>query len=79
MKKNSIKLILKCISYISLIAFGILYLLDTFFDVQFSDNSSIRQAFVVVYLITSLYYYKMDLKDKNERIKELEHRLNNKK
>ncbi|KOY51617.1 hypothetical protein [Polaribacter dokdonensis] len=79
MKKNNIKLILKCISYISLIAFGILYLLDTFFDVQFSDNSSIRQAFVVVYLITSLYYYKMDLKDKNERIKELEHRLNNKK
>jgi hypothetical protein len=79
MKKNNIKLILKCISYISLIAFGILYLLDTFFDVQFSDNSSIRQAFVVVYLITSLYYYKMDFKDKNERIKELEHRLNNKK
>lgn len=79
MKKNNIKLILKCISYISLIAFGILYLLDTFFDVQFSDNSSLRQALVVVYLITSLYYYKMDLKDKNERIKELEHRLNNKK
>jgi|SaaInl59LU_5_DNA_1037362.scaffolds.fasta_scaffold19970_2 hypothetical protein len=79
MKKNNIKLILESISYISLIAAAILYLLDSFFDVQFSDNSGLRQAFVVVYLITSLYYYKMDLKDKNERIKELEHRLINKK
>jgi len=66
MKKNNIKLILESISYISLIAAAILYLLDSFFDVQFSDNSGLRQAFVVVYLITSLYYYKMDLKDKNE-------------
>jgi hypothetical protein len=79
MKKNNIKLILKSISYISIIAFAILYLLDTFFDIQFSDNSGLRQAFVVVYLITSLYYYKMELKDKNERIKELEQRLINKK
>ena len=79
MKKNNIKLILESISYISLIAAAIIYLLDSFFDVQFSDNSGLRQAFVVVYLITSLYYYKMDLKDKNERIKELEHRLINKK
>jgi hypothetical protein len=79
MKKNNIKLILKSISYISLITFTILYLLYTFFDVQFSDNSSLRQAFVVVYLITSLNYYKMELKDKNERIKELEQRLINKK
>jgi hypothetical protein len=79
MKKNNIKLILKSISYISIIAFAILYLLDTFFDIQFSDNSGLRQAFVVVYLITSLYYYKMELKDKNVRIKELEHRLINKK
>ena len=79
MKKNNIKLILKSISYISLIAFAILYLLDTFFGVQFSENSSLRQASVVVYLITSLYYYKLELKTKNERIKELEHRLINKK
>ena len=79
MKRNSIKLILKYISYISLFAFGILYLLDTFFDVQFSDNNGLRQTFVLAYLISSLYYYKMDLKDKNERIRELEHRLNNKK
>ncbi len=79
MKRNNIKLILKSTSYISLIAFAILYLLDTFFDVQFSENSSLRQASVVVYLISSLYYYKLELKTKNERIKELEHRLINKK
>ncbi|MEN8702566.1 MAG: hypothetical protein ABF311_03935 [Polaribacter sp.] len=79
MKKNNIKLILESISYVSLIAAAILYILDSFFEVQFSDKNSLRQAFVVVYLITSLYYYKMELKDKNERIKELEQRFINKK
>ncbi|WP_296634050.1 hypothetical protein [Polaribacter sp.] len=78
MKKNNIKLILESISYISLITAAILYILDLFFEVQFSDNNSLRQAFVLVYLITSLYY-KMELKDKNERIQELDQRLMNKK
>ena len=79
MKRSSIKTILKNLSFISLIAFGILYILERFFDIQFTDNNSLRQAFVVIYLITSLYYYKMELKDKNDKIRELEHRLNSKK
>ena len=79
MKRNNIKTILKSLSFISLIAFAILYILERFFDIQFTNDNDLRQAFVIIYLIASLYYHRMELKDKNDKIQELEHRLNSKK
>lgn len=77
--RNYSKTTLKTLSFIALIAFAILYILEGFFDIRFTNDNGLRQAFVLIYLIASLYYHRMELKDKNDKIQELKHRLNSKK
>jgi|SaaInl5LU_22_DNA_1037371.scaffolds.fasta_scaffold00231_13 hypothetical protein len=79
MKRNNIKTFLKNLSFISLIAFAILYILEGFFAIELSLGNGLREAFVLIYIIASLYYYRMELKDKNDEIQQLRHRLNSKK
>ena len=65
------KKILKIISTISIILFGILWI-SSKFDFLIEYNSpDIRTFFVLIYLVTSLKYFQMEVRDKNDEIKEL--------
>ena len=77
--RNYSKTTLKTLSFIALIASAILYIFEGFFDIRFTNDNGLRQAFVLIYLIASLYYHRMELKDKNDEIQQLKHRLNSKK
>lgn len=77
--RNYTKTTLKTLSFIALIASAILYVLEGFFAIELALGNGLRQAFVLIYIIASLYYYRMELKDKNDKIQELKHRLNSKK
>ena len=77
--RNYTKTTLKTLSFIALIAFAILYIFEGFFAIELSLGNGLRQAFVLIYIIASLYYYRMELKDKNDEIPQLKHRLNSKK
>ena len=63
MKKNNIKRILKVISELSIILFGVFYVLERFFDITISDGKDLRNIFVIFYVLASLIYYKMELKE----------------
>ncbi len=78
MMKNNIKRILKVVSELSIILFGVLYILEKFFDITISDGKDLRNIFVIFYLISSLIYYKMELKDKNKEINSLKNKLKEK-
>lgn len=77
--RNYTKTTLKTLSFIALIASAILYIFEGFFAIELSLGNGLRQAFVLIYIIASLYYYRMELKDKNDEIPQLKHRLNSKK
>lgn len=77
--RNYSKTTLKTLSFIALIASAILYIFEGFFAIELSLGNGLRQAFVLIYIIASLYYYRMELKDKNDEIQQLKHRLNSKK
>jgi hypothetical protein len=66
---------LKIISTISIVLFGILWILSKF-DF-FTEYSSIdfRNILVLIYLFTSLKYFQMEVKDKNAEILELKLKL----
>ena len=78
MKRNNIKKILKIISEISIVGFGLLYVLEKFFDFTINENGDFKNILVVLYLITTLIFYKMELKDKNLEISQLKFKLNKK-
>lgn len=78
MKKNNIKRILKVISELSIILFGVFYVLERFFDITISDGKDLRNIFVIFYVLASLIYYKMELKDKNKEISSLKNKLKEK-
>jgi hypothetical protein len=72
---NSIKLILKYLSDISIISFGVLYIIDKLFDLEISENGDVKNILILVYAVSTIIYYKMELKDKNAKIQELEIKL----
>lgn len=61
---------LKIISDISIILFGISLITSKFNESLEWNSSGLRNALVIIYLITSLYYYRMEIKDKNREIEE---------
>ncbi len=73
------KKILKIVSTVSIILFGILWFLEKF-DLLTNYNSiDFRNILVLIYLFTSLKYFQMEVKDKNSEILELKLKLNKKK
>ncbi len=62
---------LKIISVISLILFSILFIGSRISDNEIFNNVDWRNLTVIIYLITSLYYFKMDNKDKKAEIQSL--------
>lgn len=69
---------LKIISDISIVAFGLLLVSSKFIDLDYFNSSDFTNTLVIIYLISSLYYYKMELKDKDSKIQELKHSLEKK-
>ena len=72
------KKFLKYTSLISIILTGILYILYRFFDIEPFGNSDIRGLVIIIYLASTLYYYKLELKDKNAEIQKLKYQLSKK-
>lgn len=67
---------LKILSIVSIILFGILSVLNKFFDsTGFNTIMDNRNILVLIYLLTSLKYYQMEVKDKNSLIQELKTKL----
>ena len=66
---------LKSIYTVSILIFLVLWILSKFMDSTAFNTMEIRNIFVVIYLISSLIYYKMDVKDKIAEIQELKLKL----
>lgn len=75
---SNIKTALKYISNISLILTAILYIAYKLFDFNQFENYEIREIIIIIYLITTLYYFKLEVKDKNEEIAALKLKLKEK-
>lgn len=65
---------LKIISIVSIIVFAALWISSKFLDSEF-NSIEIRNILVLIYLLTSLKYYQMEVKDKNDTIKKLKREL----
>ncbi|OBQ54590.1 hypothetical protein JJL45_14305 [Tamlana sp. s12] len=69
---------LKITSTVSILLFGILWLASKFDFLTAYQSPEIRNLLVLVYLITSLKYFQMSVKDKDAEIKELKLKLEEK-
>jgi hypothetical protein len=66
---------LKIISDVSIILFGVSLIVSKFNDSIEWNSNGLRNVLVIIYLITNLYYSKMEIKDKNREIQELKLKL----
>lgn len=78
MKRSNIKKILSITSTLAIAAFLVVEILTDFLDVTIKDHRDLQNLLVVAYLILRVFYYKLDSKDKDEKIAELEHELRKK-
>lgn len=70
---------LKVISIVSIIFFGILWVLSKFINsTEFIAIWEFRDVLILIYLFTGLKYYQMEVKDKNAEIKKLKIKLREK-
>ena len=76
MKRSSIKKLIKNFADIAIITFGALFLIDKFnlFEIPYSED--IRNVLVILYLVFSMYYYRIELKEKERIIEDLKRKLN---
>lgn len=66
---------LKIIYTASILIFFILWILSKFMDNSEFNTMEIRNIFVLIYLVSSLKYYKMEVDDKNAEIEKLKIKL----
>ena len=59
---------LKAVSLISILIFGILWVSSKFTVESNWNNADVRGVLVLLYLVTSNKFYKLEIKDKNEEI-----------
>lgn len=69
------KKILKIISTISILLFGILWILSKFNFLLEYNTIDFRNIFVLIYVFTSLKYFQMEIQDKNDEIQNLKSKL----
>ena len=69
------KKVIKIISDLSIILFGISLIVSKFNESIEWNSNGLRNILVIIYLIASLYYSKMEIKDKNREIQELKLKL----
>ena len=78
MKRSNIKNVLSISSIIAIIGFLVVEVLTSLFDVEIKDHRDLQSLLVVAYLILRIFYYKLDSKDKDEKIAALEQQLRKK-
>ena len=59
---------LKAVSLIAILIFGILWVSSKFTVESNWNNADVRGVLVLLYLVTSNKFYKLEIKDKNEEI-----------
>lgn len=72
------KKIFKITSTVSIVLFGILWLSSQFNFLTDYISTDVRNILVLIYLFTSLKYFKLELKDKNAEIQHLKLKLKKK-
>ena len=72
------KKILKTTSIISIYLFLILLIGSRVSDFEIFNNVDLRNISVIMYLITSIYYHRIDSKEKNAEIQDLKSKLKSK-
>ena len=72
------KRIVKTISIISIYLFVILLIGSRVSDFEIFNNVDLRNISVIIYLITSLFYHRIDSKEKKAEIQDLKAKLKNK-
>jgi len=78
MKRSNTKNVLSIGSTFTIIGFLVVEVLTSLFDVEIKDHRDLQSLLVVAYLILRIFYYKLDSKDKDEKIAELEQQLRKK-
>ena len=68
---NLMKTVFKCISRISILLFAVWYVGGKVTDWSLFQNVDISSMLVVIFLFTSMKYYQMDSRDKEETITQL--------
>jgi hypothetical protein len=66
---------LKIIFTVSILIFLVLWILSKFMDKSEFNTMEIRNILVLIYLVSSLKYYKMEVDDKNTEIENLKAKL----
>tara|TARA_R110002049_G_C8814099_1_gene533819 strand:+ start:13 stop:246 length:234 start_codon:yes stop_codon:yes gene_type:complete len=66
---------MKIISEISIILFAVSLIVSKFNESIEWNSNGLRNVLVIIYLITGLYYSKMEIKDKNREIQDLKLKL----
>jgi hypothetical protein len=66
---------LKIIFTVSILIFLVLWILSKFMDESEFNTMEIRNILVLIYLVSSLKYYKMEVDDKNTEIENLKEKL----
>lgn len=74
-KIMSIKNILRIISVISILLFAVLWIANKFVEQHELINPDVRSFLVLVYLFSSMWYYRLLLQEKETRIRDLEEKL----
>jgi hypothetical protein len=69
------KKILKLISTLAILSFGILWISNKFDFFPAFNSSDLRSVLVLIYLFTSLKHFQMEIKDKNQEIEDLKSKL----
>lgn len=78
MKRTSIKRLLKSYANLSIIFFGILFLNEKINLFEVPNSQDLMNLYVIFYLILSMIYYRMELKDKEKVIEGLKYKLEKK-
>jgi len=68
---------LKIIFTTSILVFLLLWILDRFTSSFEYNTMAVRNILVIIYLVASLKYYKMEVNDKNIEIEDLKLKLKN--
>ena len=77
MKKSSINFRYACkyLSDFSILLVALVFISRFFIDLGYWNSNELRNILLIVYLISSLYFYKAELKDKKQTILKLKQQI----
>ncbi len=73
------KRVFRITSILSISLFFLLWILSKTTSISIFDNADVRLVLVLSYLFISMRYYQIEVREKNELIEKLNHRLSERK